>query len=147
MTYAQHTGGSPPGPVAGYPWVKACLEYLLSIGVPPNKISLGLASYSDWWYPASDDANGPRLRGSDVSDAHAKAILESAGVVPMWDDTEKALHATWEVQGVFRHAWLEDARAFMGKLELARTYRLRGYSVWVLGLEDEGVWAMLRNRP
>ena len=42
MTYAQHTGGSPAGPVAGYPWMKASLEYVLSLGVPPGKISLGI---------------------------------------------------------------------------------------------------------
>jgi spore germination protein YaaH len=146
MTYAQHTGGSPPGPVAGYPWMKASLEYVLSLGVPPGKISLGLASYSDWWYPAYDDTNGARLRGSDVSYPRAKAILDSAGVKPVWDDVQKSSHATWEVHGVFRHAWLEDARAFMAKLELARTYHLRGYSVWVLGSEDERVWTMLRSR-
>ena len=146
MTYAQHTGGSPPGPVAGYPWMKACLEYLLSLGVPRSKISLGLAGYSDWWYPAYDDTNGARLRGSDISHAQLKAILDSAGVKPVWDDTQKASYATWEVKGVFRHAWLEDARAFMAKLELARTYQLRGYSVWVLGSEDKAVWNRLPRR-
>ena len=146
MPYAQHTGGSPPGPVAGYPWMKACLEYLLSLGVPPAKISLGLAGYSDWWYPAYDVTNGARLRGSDISYAQLKAILDSAGVKPVWDDTQKASYATWEVKGVFRHAWIEDARAFMAKLELARTYRLRGYSVWVLGSEDDAVWKRLPRR-
>jgi spore germination protein YaaH len=146
MTYAQHTGGSPPGPVAGYPWMKACLEYLLSLGVPPSKISLGLAGYSDWWYPAYDDTNGARVRGSDISYAQLKAILDSVGVRLVWDDKQKASYATWEVKGVFRHAWLEDARAFMAKLELARTYRLRGYSVWVLGSEDEAVWKRLPRR-
>ena len=144
MTYAQHTGGSPPGPVAGYPWVKACLDYLLSLGVPPSKISLGLAGYSDWWYPAYEK-DGARLRGSDVSYARVKAILDSAGVRPAWDDTQKASRATWEVNGVFRHAWIEDARAFMAKLGLVRTHRLRGYSVWVLGSEDEAVWGLLRQ--
>src|SRR4051812_48687418 len=54
MTYAEHTGGSTPGPVAGYRWVEDCLKYTLSLGVPPNKISLGLATYSDHWYPAWD---------------------------------------------------------------------------------------------
>ena len=145
MTYAQHTGGSPPGPVAGYPWTLACLQYLLALGVPPGKVSLGLASYSDWWYPAYDDTNGSRLRGSDVSYARVMAILDSAGVTPQWDDTQKALHAAWEVQGVFCLAWIEDARAFMAKLALARPYKLRGYSVWVLGSEDESVWDSLRT--
>jgi spore germination protein YaaH len=147
MTYAQHTGGSPPGPVAGYPWMKACLEYVLSLGVPPSKISLGLASYSDWWYPAYDETNGARLRGSDISYVRVKAILDSAGVKPIWDATQKSPHAMWEVQDVFRHAWLEDARAFMAKRELARRYRLRGYSVWVLGSEDAAVWGLLRAHP
>ena len=145
MTYAQHTGGSPPGPVAGYPWMKACLEYILSLGVPPSKISLGLAGYSDWWYPAYDDKNGSRLRGDDISYVRAMQILDSAGVTPRWDDVQKAPYAMWESRGVFRHAWLEDARAFMTKLELVRTHKLRGFSVWLLGLEDPATWQALHN--
>ena len=50
MTYAQHTGGSTPGPVAGYTWMEDALKYVLSLGVPPSKISLGIPAYSDWWY-------------------------------------------------------------------------------------------------
>lgn len=145
MTYAQHTGGSPPGPVAGYPWMKACLAYVLSLGVPPSKISLGLAGYSDWWYPAYDDAGGSHLRGSDISYVRAMQILDSARVTPVWDDVQKSPYAMWEVQGVFRHAWLEDARAFMTKLDLVRQYGLRGYSVWLLGDEDPRVWEELRR--
>lgn len=146
MTYAQHTGGSPPGPVAGYPWMQACLEYLLSLGVPPSRVSLGLASYSDWWYPTWDEANGSRLRGNDISFARATAILDSAAITPVWDDVQKAPYAMWEVHGVFRHAWLEDERAFMTKLELVRTYGLRGYSVWLLGTEDPRIWDRLPPR-
>jgi spore germination protein YaaH len=145
MTYAQHTGGSPPGPVAGFPWMQACLQYVLSLGVPPSKISLGLASYSDWWFPAYDDTNGSRLRGSDISYARGVQILDSAGVTPTWDDVQKSPVAMWESHGVFQHAWLEDARAFMAKLELARAHGLRGYSVWVLGTEDPGIWTALRG--
>lgn len=145
MTYAQHTGGSPPGPVAGFPWMKACLEYLLSLGVPPEKISLGLAGYSDWWYPAYDERNGSRLRGDDISYVRAMQILDSAGVKPVWDDVQKSPYAMWASRGVFRHAWLEDTRAFMTKLELVKTHRLRGFSVWLLGMEDPTVWGALRD--
>jgi spore germination protein YaaH len=45
MTYAQHAGGSTPGPVAGYTWMEEALKYVLSLGVPPSKISLGIPSY------------------------------------------------------------------------------------------------------
>jgi spore germination protein YaaH len=51
----------------------------------------------------------------------------------------------WESRGVFRHAWLEDARAFIAKLELVRTHKLRGFSVWLLGHEDPATWKALRD--
>jgi spore germination protein YaaH len=143
MTYAQHTGGSPPGPVAGYPWMEACLQFVLSLGVPPSRISLGLASYSDWWYPVYDDKNGSRLRGSDISHARAMEILTQAGVTAKWDDVQKSPFAMWENRGVFEHMWIEDARAFMAKMELVKKYKLRGYSVWLLGDEDPAVWARM----
>ncbi|MGH7679698.1 MAG: glycosyl hydrolase family 18 protein [Gemmatimonadaceae bacterium] len=146
MTYAQHTGGSPPGPVAGYPWMLKCLQYLLSLGVPPHKVSLGLAGYSDWWYPAYDDTNGSRLRGADIPYQRGMQILAAAGVKPKWDPVQKAQYAMWEERGVMRHMWLEDARAFKAKLELVKKYKLRGYSVWLLGHEDPALWGRLGNR-
>ena len=71
-------------------------------------------------------------------------ILDSAGVTPKWDDEQKAWYAMWESRGVFRHAWIEDARAFMDNLEPVRSHGLRGYSVWLLGMEDPRVWNALR---
>jgi spore germination protein YaaH len=140
MTYAQHTGNSTPGPVAGYPWMEECLKYALSLGVPPEKISLGIASYSDWWYPSYDVKAGPRSRGRDISYAVAESLLTRARAHAVWDDEQKSPVAHWMEDGVFQHMWIEDARAFTAKLELVRKYHLRGYSVWVLGTEDPGVW-------
>ncbi len=145
MTYAQHAGGSSPGPVAGYPWMLACLDYLLAQGVPPRKISLGLAGYSDWWYPTYDEKNGARLRGSDIPYTRGQEILADAGVMAVWDSLQRAPYAMWEAHGVFQHLWLEDARAFMAKRRLAVQRGLRGYSVWLLGSEDPAVWAALRD--
>jgi spore germination protein YaaH len=140
MTYAQHTGGTTPGPVQGYPWTVACLEYVLSLGVPPAKISLGLAGYSDWWYPEYSDSLGAHARGSDVGYDSISALLAHDGVKSKWNNEQKASHAEWEAHGVFQHAWIEDARAFAAKRALVKRYRLRGWSVWVLGLEDPALW-------
>ena len=142
MTYAQHTGGSPPGPVGGYPWIKASLEFVLSLGVPPNKISLGIPGYSDHWFPVWDAKNGPRMTGSDISYAEGLSLLAKAGVTATWDSVQKSPQASWENAGVFEHLWLEDVRAFEAKLQLVTQYKLRGYSVWLLGLEDEAVWSL-----
>ena len=145
MTYAQHTGGSSPGPVSGYPWLVACLDYVLAQGVPPHKISLGLAGYSDWWYPVYTDRSGSRLTGSDISYAKGAELLARAGVKARWDDLQKASWAMWEDHGAFQHLWLEDARAFMAKRQVAVDRGLRGYSVWLLGSEDPAVWGALRK--
>ncbi len=144
MTYAQHTGGSTPGPVAGYPWMRSSLEYLLALGVPPGKISLGLAGYSDHWYPGYDPRTGDaRPRGEDIGYTRLMGIIAEAGARPVWDDTQKAWVAMWEARGVFEHAWIEDARAFEAKLGLVRAHGLRGYSVWLLGLEDPRTWEIV----
>ncbi|HEY6220610.1 MAG TPA: glycosyl hydrolase family 18 protein [Gemmatimonadaceae bacterium] len=148
MTYAQHTGGSTPGPVAGYTWVKESLDHLIAAGVPPSKISLGLAAYSDYWYPVYDSAKGPRMRGHDISYRGVMDTLAKRKLTATWDDREKAQRAEWSEAGVYEYAWIEDARAFMAKLELVKQYKLRGYSVWVLGLEDPKTWESLRtDRP
>jgi spore germination protein YaaH len=144
MTYAQHTGASTPGPVAGYRWVKDCLDHLIALGVPPSKISLGLASYSDHWYPVYDTAKGPRMRGSDASYSSVMSILAKRNVTPTWDDTDKAMRAEWSEAGIYESAWIEDSRAFMAKLELVKEYKLRGYSVWVLGTEDPKTWDAIK---
>ncbi|HET7632996.1 MAG TPA: glycosyl hydrolase family 18 protein [Gemmatimonadaceae bacterium] len=143
MTYAQHTGGSTPGPVAGYPWMEACLRYLLALGVPPNRISLGIPSYSDWWFPAYSEKDGARVRGRDIPLARAESLLAANHVTATWDSVQHAERAEWTEQGVFRYLWIENARAFMDKLALVSRYHLRGYSVWMLGTEDPALWPTL----
>jgi spore germination protein YaaH len=144
MTYAQHTGGSTDGPVGGYPWIEASLKFVLSTGVPPSKISLGIPGYSDWWFPAYDSINGSRMRGNDISYSRAEDILAKAGVKAKWDDLQKSPTASWSEHDVFEHVWEEDARAFVAKLGLVTRYHLRGYSVWLLGLEDPATWRAIR---
>jgi spore germination protein YaaH len=143
MTYAQHTGGSTPGPVAGYTWMEDALKYVLSLGVPPAKISLGIPAYSDHWYSAYDAKTGARARGNDISYTTAAGLMSRFGVTPVWDEREKSPYAFWSNNGVYEWLWMEDSRAFMAKLELVKQYGLRGYSVWVLGLEDPKTWDAL----
>ena len=144
MTYAQHTGGSTPGPVAGYPWMLAGLKYVLAQGLPVNKISLGLAAYSDYWYPHYDPKTGTaRARGDDIAYPRLIQLMHDARATPQWDATQKSSFAMWERNGVFEHAWIEDARAFRQKLALVDQYKLRGYSVWLIGMEDPAIWKIV----
>jgi spore germination protein YaaH len=148
MTYAQHTGGSTPGPVAGYAWMVASLRYVLAAGVLPAKISLGLASYSDYWTSTYDPKTGSRPRANDIGYPALMKIIADAGAKPVWDKRQRAYVAMWEDHSVFEHAWIEDVRAFKDKLALVHPNKLRGYSVWLLGTEDPRIWSVVgRARP
>jgi spore germination protein YaaH len=144
MTYSQHTRRTPPGPVAGYPWMEATIRYLLAIGVPPAKISLGLPSYSHYWYPTFDAQGGARSTGTGLSWEAASGMLAKNGAQAIWDARQKEAYAFWENDGLYEWLFFQDARAFEARLELVRQYRLRGYSVWVLGQEDPKVWELPR---
>ncbi|HEX3867965.1 MAG TPA: glycosyl hydrolase family 18 protein, partial [Gemmatimonadaceae bacterium] len=146
MTYAEHTGGTTPGPVAGYAWMEQALQFALSLGVAPDKLSLGIPSYSDWWYTTYDTKHGEHARGSDIGYARAADLLRQHNARTTWDDTAKSPWAMWSNEGAYEYLWMEDARAFAAKLALVKQYHLRGYSVWVLGLEDPEVWSVVPPR-
>ena len=147
MTYAQHTGGSTPGPVAGYPWMESSLRYVLAQGVPPAKLSLGIPAYSDYWFTDYDPRAGSRPRGVDIGYAEVMGVMRTAGATPRWDPVQRALVGLWERHGVFEQAWVEDARAFREKLQLVHRHGLRGYSVWLIGMEDPATWRVVAPRP
>jgi spore germination protein YaaH len=146
MTYAQHAGGTTPGPVAGLPWMRQMTEWALTQGVPPEKLSLGVPSYSDYWLPVYDDA-GARVRGRDISFARAQELAAEAGAEWIWLPEQGVHYAFWQRNVTFDWLFLEEARSFGLKLDLLSEYPgLRGISVWVLGSEDPAIWELLAQR-
>ncbi len=142
MTYSQHTRRTPPGPVAGYPWMEDAVKYLLALGVPAGKVSLGLPAYSQRWYTVYDAAGGARSTGSGLTFASAMELLAKNDAQPVWDAKQKEAYAFWENERLYEWLFIQDARAFDERLALMRRYGLRGYSVWVLGQEDPKVWEL-----
>ncbi len=146
MTYAQHGGPTAPGPIAGLPWMRAELEHALGL-VPPEKLSLGIPSYSGHWLPTHDEARGARVAGREIPYSRARSLLDSAGTALHWLAREGVHYAFWENGGVFEWLFLEDRRSLEAKLDLLGEHpRLRGISVWVLGAEDPELWEVLGRR-
>ncbi len=145
MTYDQHTALTPPGPVAGLPWMEKMLNYLLNIGIPPEKISLGIPSYSDHWYPTWDEKQGAHSTRDEISYADASDLMDRYEASEKWMEDQKVNYTRWENGGVFNWLFLEDARSFAPKFDLARQHHLLGISVWVLGTEDPGIWNVLNK--
>lgn len=144
MTYDQHTAYTPPGPVAGLPWMKRILNYLLDSGVPPEKISLGIPDYSDYWFPTVT-GRGPESTRNEISYAAAKDLMDRYQATPKWMADQQVYYTYWENGGIFNWLFIEDAKSFLPKFKLAEEHHLRGISVWVLGSEDPAIWNVLKK--
>jgi len=146
MTYDQHTALTPPGPVAGIPWMKKMANYLKSLGVSMDKISLGIPSYSDYWYPSWSAEKGAHSTRDEITYEHAQNLLDQHQAKTEWLTKQGVHYAHWSMpNGVFNWLFMEDAQSFAKKLQLVPKYNFRGFSVWVIGYEDPGIWKVLNK--
>ncbi|MGH7721064.1 MAG: glycosyl hydrolase family 18 protein [Gemmatimonadaceae bacterium] len=146
MTYSQHTRRTPPGPVAGLPWMREVVDYFLKF-MPPEKLSLGIPLWGEHWYTRYDAGIPERARSwsETVSWAWGAGLAERHGAALQWDSVQTATWAYYPNGGTYEWLFLEDVRSFRAKLDLAREKRLRGFSAWVLGREDQRIWEALRG--
>ncbi len=138
MTYDQHSRLTPPGPVAGLPWMKGVIEYAL-MRVVPDKVSLGIPFYFRSW-------NKEGRRGGYGGFSNVVPMLHRPGVVARWDETWQVPWFRYLADGVEHEVWYEDVRSFRAKLELVKRYGLQGFSAWAIGHEDPRIWVEISRR-
>lgn len=147
MTYDQHGRLTTPGPVAGLPWSRRMVLRALEAGVPLEKLSLGIPAYSRLWQTVQQGEEEPRVGSTGLGHRRAASLIERHGAEPLWLPEQGTHQVAWEIDGIRQWLFLEDRRSFTAKLGLLEEFPgLRGISVWVLGLEDPGVWDLLPPR-
>ncbi len=138
MAYDQHTGRTPPGPVAGFSWVRQVLEYSLTLA-PKEKISLGIPLYGRRWYAGTRERDGAMLIAS-LGAAEALELAAQMKVTPQWDTQERAPWFFFYRDGVREYVFYNNAQSFRERYSLARQSGLHSFSAWVLGAEDPEIW-------
>lgn len=149
MTYSQQTRRTPPGPQAGLPWMRQVVDYFLQF-VPPEKLSLGIPLWGEHWYTRYDPSIPEQARSwsETVSWEWGSGLAQRQGAPLLWDSVQAVTYAYFPNGGTYEWVFLEDVRSFRAKLALMREKKLRGFSAWVLGPEDERIWGALRDaRP
>lgn len=145
MTYDEHTSLTTPGPLATYSWVKSALEAILK-EVSPNKISLGIPSYSGYWFTGKldpgklEDRYTFRSKEAQISYAKVQSLLNTFNKTLTWQDQWKSSYAFFMNQEKMEYLFVENARSFQERENLAIREHLRGISIWKLGMEDPEVW-------
>ncbi len=148
MTYSEHTRRTTPGPNASIEWMRANVDYFLKY-VPPEKLSLGIPTYGEHWFVREDRTIPERARSwsETIGWKWGSGLADRNGAVIHWDSVAAVPYAYYPIGGVYEWLFLENARSFREKLNLAKSRKLRGFSVWVLGPEDPAIWDLLRTEP
>ena len=144
MTYDQHTSYTPPGPVAGYPWVVENLDYALKF-VPKNKLSLGIPLYGYHWYAGMPAPQKPRpnIAAGSISAPAAMQLAEAYGGKLTWDPADRSTFFFFYRDYMREWVFFTDARTFDARLKLVKERGLEGFCSWVLGTEDPAIWNSL----
>jgi spore germination protein YaaH len=144
MSYDQHTRRTPPGPVAGLTWVRENVDYFLRY-VPAEKLSLGIPLYGQHWFARADASIPEQVRSwsETVTWRWGSHLAERANAPMRWEETDQVPFAYYPNGGTYEWLFLENARSFQAKLALLQEKKLRGFSAWVLGLEDDDIWMSL----
>ena len=148
MTYDENTQWTVPGPVAGWNWVVANLEYALKV-VPPAKLSLGIPLYGYHWFagmPVKDSSEvGYKANPTAqyISYPDAMELARTYGAKIEWDAADRTVWCYINRGDMREWIFFTDARTFQERYGLVRERGLQGFCSWVLGTEDPAIWELL----
>ncbi|MBI2984088.1 MAG: hypothetical protein HYY50_00465 [Candidatus Kerfeldbacteria bacterium] len=140
MTYEEHWDASRPGPVASLPWVRRVLDFAVALGVPQEKIFLGVPFYGYDW-PQRPGGSYGTAEGLEYVDV--LALDQAHQVDPTFAWPAASPHFTYSSNGRLHEVWYENKLSFAHKFNLAKEFRVGGLSLWRLGGEDQGIWSIL----
>ena len=125
------------GPVASLPFINKVLNYVKD-KIPPEKLSFGVPLY--YWGWSTDPfkkmtASGTYKRflyiGSNFRhDLGFDEVLGASWLSYFWQNKQYLL-------------WYQSKQSFENKLDIIKQNSFRGFSAWVLGVEDPVIWSVL----
>jgi len=136
----QHHMNSGAGPLSSLNWTEAGIRYAIDQGAPNHKLLLGIAGYAYDWKEYSRKPDYLSFEGAinraRQYRAHVQFDEDSQCPTYIYEDQKGALH----------QVWFENSSSISQKVNLINRYDLAGISLWRLGVEDAGLWPLLRSR-
>ena len=140
MTYDQHWETSDPGANAEIGWMRDVLQYALQLGVPMNKVALGIPLDGYNW--PKEDGEWGEADGIEYKDAVELADDEGAEI--KYDKTVEAPYFEYgNSDGTENEVWFENLDSFIPKYNLAKEFGVAGLMLWKFGEEDERIYDVI----
>lgn len=128
------------GPVASLDFIKESLKYL-KYKIPAQKLSLGIPLYYWEW------ALNPLVRITrDGTKENLDFIKETFNYFSVFFKEMGSAALIYFDKNSAHIVWHEDEKSFEAKLKIAESNNFRGFSAWVLGIEDPDIWQNLLNK-
>jgi len=125
------------GPVASVPFTEGVLKYVKN-KIPAEKLSFGIPLYNWGW--CTDPVKKVTISGTYEGLLHIRSNYNCE------EGFDNALGAAWLTylwQNKEYKVWHQDKQTFDGKLNVIKQNNFRGFSAWVLGVEDPEIWDAL----
>ncbi len=142
MTYDEHYSGDPyPGSVSSLPWMKQGIANTLALGVPKNKLLVGVPFYTlDWMV-----MNG-RLSSHYISLVKGAADEQMPGARTAWNARDGQNIVTFTQNGATHTIWLENATSLAERAHFVQASGLGGVAIWQIDLGNEAAIASLTGQ-
>jgi len=125
------------GPVASLPFINKVLSYVED-KIPSDKLSLGIPLY--YWSWCTNPfkkvvASGTYdrflyVRSNFRHSLGFDSVLGASWLTYFWDNKQYKI-------------WYQSKQSFVDKLDIIKQNNFRGFSSWVLGVEDPEIWNVL----
>jgi len=127
------------GPVASLPFIKKVLSYVED-KIPPEKLSFGIPLYNWGW--CSDPFKKVTASGTYDGLLYIRSnFRHSLG----FDSVLGASWLTYFWNNKQYQVWYQSKQSFENKLDVIKQNNFRGFSAWVLGVEDPSIWSALNK--
>ena len=125
------------GPVASIPFVKSVLAYVKD-KIPAEKLSMGIPLY--YWGWQADNSKKVASAGTfqkllDIMSNFRYNYGFSADLGGAW--------ISYINNNKQYNIWYQNKQSFQDRLDIINKSNFRGFSAWVLGVEDPGIWTAL----
>jgi spore germination protein len=137
---SEHRMYTGPGALSSLTWTEEGIQNVIQQGVPAQKILLGIAGYAYDWKANSQVPEYLSYEGAmnRARQYRTNVQFDSSSQTPMY--------RYQDTSGVEHQVWFENSSSLSQKITLVNRYELAGISLWRLGIEDPGLWSLLRYR-
>lgn len=125
------------GPVASLPYINNVLNYVKD-KVPSEKLSLGIPLYNWGWRtePFKKITSNGTHKG-------LLYIMSNFSHKLGFDSSLGASWLTYFYNNKQYQIWYQSKRTFEARIDIIEQNKFKGFSAWVLGVEDPEIWVVL----